>query len=64
MTKLRTYTVWVVGNRISTETFVTAKTAQHARIKYAAHMGLKSYEVDAVWNRKTGQKKFNRTATR
>lgn len=45
----RIYKVWIIGQRVSTETTISAVTAQMARIQYSARLGLKSYRVDAKW---------------
>lgn len=49
--KLRRYKVWIKGRRISTETKVLARGADNARIRFASSLGMKSHEIDAVWDR-------------
>lgn len=49
--QLRRYNVYVTGRRISTETKILARGVQEARMKFANQCGLKSFQVDAVWDR-------------
>lgn len=47
----REYRVWVKGFKLSSGATRRAESAELARIRYAAERGVKSYQVEAVWNR-------------
>lgn len=51
MPKHRTYKVWVKGFKLSTSTTRQAETAELAAIRYGLERGVKSFQVEAVWQR-------------
>ena len=47
-TKNRVYTVWIKGQRATTERLVEAPFKLNALIKFAAERGIKSYQCDGL----------------
>ena len=47
----RTYKVYIIGQRSATETTIEASHADKAKMKFAGRLGIKTFEVNAVWDR-------------